>query len=352
MPEKHSPICLGKDNTMRDIKLALIGYGNVGKAFTKMLQKRRSYIEEHYDCNVQVTVVCTRSLGALIDPCGIDTDQMEAGIFAQNVPALSVIDEADYDIMVELTPINIMTGMPAIDHIKHAINRGKHVITANKGPIAWAYRDLVELAAKNHVLFCHEATVMDGVPVFNLAKETLKACRITEVKGILNATTNYVLDQMEKGVSYEEAVKEGQRRGFVEADPTMDLEGWDAAAKLTALMNVLMDVKITPTEIKRTGISAITKEQLADAARNHQKIKLVCHGWIEDGKPVGVVAPQTVNGDELLASINGTAAAVTVNTDLMGEVSIIEHVYEPEIDQTAYGVLSDLLRILTDAKNL
>ncbi len=333
---------------MRTVRLALIGYGNVGKAFARMLQKRRGYIEENYDCHIEITAICTRSLGALVNPAGIDTENLEAGLFAQGASAFSVIDEADYDIMVELTPINIMTGMPAIDHIKHAMNRGKHVITANKGPIAWAYRDLAALAKENHVLFCHEATVMDGVPVFNLAKETLKACRITEVKGILNATTNYVLNQMEKGVSYEEAVKEGQRRGFVEADPTMDLEGWDASAKLTALMNVLMDVKITPTEIKRKGIGEITKEQLEEAARNGQKIKLVCRGWMEDGKPVGTVAPQAVDGDDLLASINGTAAAVTVNTDLMGEVSIIEHVYEPEIDQTAYGVLSDLLRILTD----
>lgn len=332
---------------MKCVKLALIGYGNVGKAFAKMLQRRRGYIEEQFGSRVEITAICTRRLGALTEPSGIDTEKLEAGLFERNVSALSVIDEADYDIMVELTPINIVTGMPAIDYIKHAMNRGKHVITANKGPIAWAYRDLNVLAAENHVLFCHEATVMDGVPIFNLAKETLKACKITEVKGILNATTNYVLDQMEKGVSYDEAVKEGQRRGFVEADPTMDLEGWDAAAKLTALMNVLMDVRITPTEIKRKGIGEITKEQLEEAANNGQKIKLVCHGWLEDGTPVGTVSPRAVDRDDLLASINGTAAAVTINTDLMGEVSIIEHVYEPEIDQTAYGVLSDLLRILT-----
>ncbi|MGC2873153.1 homoserine dehydrogenase [Ihubacter sp. mB4P-1] len=337
---------------MKKIKLAMIGYGNVGKAFGKMLKTRKQYIAETYDIEPVITAICTRRKGALLDSDGIDTDLLEDRVFDKNVSSMEVIEQADYDVMIELTPINIMTGQPAISHVRSALERKKHVITANKGTIAWAYRELKNLAAENHVIFCHEATVMDGVPVFNLAKETLKACKITEVKGILNATTNYVLDQMEKGVSYEDAIKEGQRRGFVEADPSMDLEGWDAAAKLTALMNVLMDVKITPPDIKRTGISEITKEQLLEAAKHGQKIKLVCHGWLKDGKPVGTVQPQAVNGDDLLASINGTAAAVTVNTDLMGEVSIIEHVYEPEIDQTAYGVLSDLLRILTDAENL
>lgn len=335
---------------MKTIDLAMIGYGNVGKAFVKMLKQKTQYIEENYHTEVRITAVCTRSKGALADPAGINMDDLENLVFHQEISSLQIIDEADYDILLELTPINIHSGLPAIDHIKHGLSRKKHVITANKGPIAWAYRELKDLAKASQVMFCHEATVMDGIPVFNLSKEALKGCKITEVRGILNATTNYILDEMEKGIAYESAVKEGQRRGFVEADPTMDLEGWDAAAKLTALMNVLMDVEIRPTDIKREGISKITKEQIEEARKNHQKIKLLCHGRVEEGTPLGTVKPQLVADDSLFATINGTAACVTLTTDLMGDVSIIEHVYEPEIDQTAYGILSDLFRILSETK--
>lgn len=333
---------------MKTIKLALIGYGNVGKAFAKMLRQRTDYICDHFNTEAVITAICTRSKGALIDGSGIDTENLDNQAFDREKSAVEVILEADYDVLIELTPISIQTGMPAIDHIRGGLNRGKHVITANKGPVAWAFRELRDLAATKGVCFCHEAAVMDGVPVFNLTKETLMGCQITEIKGILNATTNYILDEMEKGVTYEAAVKEGQKRGFVEADPSMDLEGWDAAAKLTALMNVLMDVKITPQDIRREGIGAITKEQIDEAKARKMKYKLLCHGRMENGKPVGAVKPRLVAEDSLFARVNGTAACVTLTTDLMGDVSIIEHVYEPEIDQTAYGVLGDLLRVLTE----
>lgn len=336
------------EEKMKAIKLALIGYGNVGKAFAKMLRLRSEYIAQNFDAKVDITAICTQSKGALMDNKGIDTEHLDDQIFDRKKSSAEIITKADYDILIELTPINIHTGMPAIDHIRGGLSRGKHVITANKGPIAWDYRELRDLAVAKDVCFCYEATVMDGIPVFNLAKETLKGCQITEIKGILNATTNYILDEMEKGVDYESAVKEGQRRGFVEADPTMDLDGWDAAAKLTALMNVLMDVEITPKDIVREGISAITSEQIDKAKKDGLKYKLLCHGRMDGGKPVGTVRPKLIGKDELLASINGTAACVTLTTDLMGDISIIEHIYEPEIDQTAYGVLSDLLTILAE----
>ncbi len=337
---------------MKTMKLAMIGYGNVGRAFTKMLERRKMYLSEMYDTEILITAICTRSLGAILDPDGIRTAAETLPEGDKSISAMDVITKTDYDILVELTPVNIMTGQPATDHIRSALNRGKHVITANKGPVAWAYRELRDLAKKNGVLFCHEGTVMDGVPVYNLAENCLKGCRIEEVRGIFNATTNYILNEIEKGVSYEDAIREGQKRGFVEADPSLDVDGWDAAAKLTALMNVLMDVSITPTEIERTGIRSITREEILQAAANDQKIKLLCRGWVENGQVRGTVKPTLVAKDELYATINGTAAVVTVKTDLMGEISIVEHVYEPEIDQTAYAVLSDLLKIIERRRSL
>lgn len=335
---------------MKTIKLALVGCGNVGKAFMKMLELKKSDIQETYGADVIISAICTRSRGSIFSSEGLTLEDFEKRKFDKAVDSFQVVQLADYDVLVELTQINIQTGQPAIDHIRGALSRKKHVITANKGPEAWAYRELRDLAAKNGVCYLHESAVMDGVPVFNLQRETLRGCKITEIRGILNATTNYILNELEQGVSFDEAVAEGQRRGFVEADPSMDIEGWDAAAKLTVLMNVLMDVKITPMEIQRTGIRSITKEQLDEAGKKGGRIKLICHGRVENGKPVGTVAPQLIGTDDIFSSINGTAAAVTLRTDLMGEVSIIEHVYQPEIDQTAYGVLGDLLRIISAAK--
>lgn len=333
---------------MEKIRIALIGYGNVGQAFARMLERKKEFIEERFGKTPVISAIVTGRRGGLICPDGVDTSSITDDMFNKSLDALSVIKTGEYDIMAELTPINIMTGQPATDHIRCALELGKHVITANKGPIAWHYRELRDLAQAKGVQFCHEATVMDGAPVYNLVKENLMGCKITEVKGILNATTNFILTEMEKGVSYEDAIEEGRRQGFVEADPSMDLDGWDASAKLTALMNVLMDVEITPMDIRRTGIGGITKEQIDSAAAEGKKIKLLCHGWMEEGRPIGVVEPTLVDENDMAAIMDATMSYVTINTDLTGEMTMVEHAFEPEIDHTAYGVLSDFLRILTN----
>lgn len=333
---------------MDKIRIALIGYGNVGKAFADMLVRRADYIRDTFNTEPVITAICTASRGACIRPEGIDTKNLTDDMFDSGIDAFGVIDSGEYDVMVELTPINIMTGMPATDHVRKALQLGKHVITANKGPIAWHYRELRDLAKEKGVCFCYEATVMDGVPVYNLAQKTLMGCKITEISGILNATTNFILSEMEKGVSFDDAVEEGRRQGFVEADASMDIDGWDASAKLTALMNVLMDEEITPMDIRRTGIGGVTPEDIRAARAQGKRIKLLCRGWIEDGKPVGVVEPTLVDEGSLATTMEGTASYVTINTDLMGGVTVVEEPFEPEIDHTAYGVLSDLIRILTE----
>ncbi len=333
---------------MNRIRIALIGYGSVGQAFARMLLRRQDYIRKTFDTEAVITAVCTGSRGGILQPDGIDTEHITDEMFDRSLDAMGIIRSDAYDVMAELTPINIMTGQPATDHIRTALLLGRHVITANKGPVAWAYRELRDLAKEHGVQFCCEATVMDGVPVYNLAQKTLMGCQITEISGILNATTNFILTEMEKGQSFEAAVAEGRRQGFVEADASMDIDGWDAAAKLTALMNVLMDVRITPLDIDRTGIGAITKEDIEEAAAHGKKIKLLCRGRLEDGVPVGTVKPAWVDENTLPAIMDATSSYVTITTDLMGGVTVIEEPFEPEIDHTAYGVLSDLLRILSE----
>ncbi len=333
---------------MKRIRIALIGYGNVGQAFARMLLRKEDYLREAFDTEAVITAICTRRLGGCLRPDGIDTTALTDEMFDSSLKAMDIIESGEYDIMIELTPINIMTGQPATDHVRRALQLGKHVITANKGPIAWHYRELRDLAKAQGVSFCHEATVMDGTPVYNVTKEALMGCQITEVSGIFNATTNFILTEMEKGISFEDAVEEGRRQGFVEADASMDIDGWDASAKLTALMNVLMDVEITPLEIDRTGIGDVTKADIDAAKADGKRIKLICRGRVVDGKPVGTVKPTLVDANTLPAIMEATSSYVTIDTDLMGATTIIEEPFEPEIDHTAYGVISDLFRILTD----
>lgn len=213
---------------MKPLKLALIGFGSAGRAFAKMLLAKQNELAAVYGRAVIVTAIVTATRGTLIDAHGIDLEKAcreaeEKGHFDERADgfckkgALQVITEDDYDVMCELTPLNIKTGQPATDHILAAIRRHKHVITANKGPVAWHYDEISKAAADAGVMFFYETTVMDGTPVFNLVEQTLKFCRITEIKGILNSTTNYILEEMEKGTDYDEIIADGRRRGFIEA---------------------------------------------------------------------------------------------------------------------------------------
>ena len=364
---------------MKTLKIAMLGFGNAGRAFARILLDKHGQIAGDYGCDVQVSAIVTGSRGSLVVPacspshcaseaerlaeshsdspfCGIDLADAirqieERGRFDESNPmfsrftAMEVAERADYDVIIELTPLQIFTGQPATDHLRSAIKRGKHAITANKGPIAWAYDELSDLAAEYGVQFYFETTVMDGTPVFNLVDETLKYCNVTEVSGILNTTTNFVLEELAKGRPYDAVMEEGRQRGFVEADPSMDMEGWDAAAKTAALLNVLMKAGITPRDIDRTGITEITAAHIDDAASRGCLIKLLCRGTIENGKVVGTVKPVEVPREDLLSHIDGTSSVVSITTDLMGKLTIVEH--DPELLQTGYGVFSDLVRVIS-----
>jgi homoserine dehydrogenase len=346
---------------MKECKLALLGFGNAGQAFAKLLLEKEEEINARFGCGVKVVAIATGSRGTLVDSKGIDLskarkDMETLGRFDEGTRGLSRLDamdivtSVDYDVLAELTPLNIFTGEPAISHITGALKRKKHVITANKGSIAWSYKSLCRLAEQQGVLFLYETTVMDGTPVFNLVKETLQLCKVTEIKGILNSTTNFILEEMAKGRDYDSVLREGKERGFVEADPSMDVQGWDAAAKTAALLNVLMDADITPADIDRKGIEDITAEQIQEASRKGKVIKLLCRGQILENCVKGSVEPLEISKGELLAGISGTSSVVSITTDLMGTVSIVEH--DPEIEQTGYGILSDLLRILERTNGL
>lgn len=342
---------------MKSKKLALLGFGNAGQAFAEMLLKKHDKIKEKYGYDVIVTAIATNSKGNLINPDGIDltetlSDLEKYGKFCNkdeltDMTTMEIVAKADYDVAVEMTPLNIFTGQPAIDHIETAFGREKDVITANKGPVAWKFSSLKKKAEEKGCKFFYETTVMDGTPVFNLVDKTLQMTEVTEVSGILNSTTNFILEEMAAGADYEDIMQRGREMGFVEADPAMDIEGYDAAAKITALLNVLMDADITPDMVDRKGIEDITVEDIKAADQRGNVIKLLCKGTrAEDGTVVATVKPEEVPKNDMLASIDSTTSVVSITTDLMKKVSVVEH--QPEIEQTAYGVFGDMLRVLSE----
>ncbi len=344
---------------MKDLKIALLGFGNAGRGFAKMLTEKQEEIREIYGRGVLVTAIATHSKGTIVNDRGIDlrkawTDVETEGKFAADTPglctmnALEVIEGADCDVVCELTPLNIFTGQPAISHIEKAFERGRHVVSANKGPIAWDFDRLSAMAAEKGLCFFYETTVMDGAPVFNLMEHTLKFCKVTEISGILNSTTNYILEEMAAGKPYDEIIEAGKQIGFIEADPAMDIEGYDAAAKVTALLNVLMKAGITPDKVDRTGIENITLGDIEAAAARGKVIKLLCRGSLVDGRVSASVKPVEVDRKDLLAAVDSTTSVVSITTDLMGKLSVIEHA--PEIEQTAYGVFGDIIRVLDAEK--
>lgn len=340
---------------MKTLKIAMFGFGNVGRAFSKLLIDKKEQIRKQLGYDINITVITTLTRGNLIDAAGIDLkkaikDIELNGHFDRNWKAYNslsfeeILQNGDYDVLMELTPLNILSGEPAINNITTAFNRKKHVITANKGPIAWKYKELKGLSKKQGVIFLHEATVMDGTPIFNLVEDTLPMCSIKGFKGILNTTTNFILEEMSKGYSYEDSIAEGKRRGFVEAEPSMDIEGFDAAFKTAALINVLMKGDISPNDIRRQGIQNITYEHIEKLNANGKVIKLLCEARVEYGKIIGEVKPVEIEKENILAGIKGTSSVLSINTDLMGEITVVEN--EPEIEQTGYGLFSDLIRLI------
>jgi homoserine dehydrogenase len=246
------------------------------------------------------------------------------------------------DALIEITTLDRRRGEPAISHVRQALERGLHVVTANKGPVAFARGRLLALARRRERLFLHEGAVMDGTPVFNLVERCLPGCRVLGFRGTLNSTTNLVLSRMEEGLSARAAVEEAQSLGIAEADPRDDLEGWDAAVKGCALAAGLLGTSVLPSRVRPRGIGALTSAEVRRALREGMRIRLVARGERRGrGARVSVRPERIPLGDPLAGA--GPDAVLVIRTDLMGEIGVLER--GATVDQTAYALLSDLLRV-------
>lgn len=245
--------------------------------------------------------------------------------------------------VIEITTLNPSTGEPAISHIRAAFARQMHVVTANKGPIAHAYAALMREARMAGVEFRFESTVMDGAPVFNLVRNNLPGCKVSGFTGILNSTTNVVIEALRQGRTLAEGVEDAQKIGIAEADATFDIDGWDAAAKTAALANALLGANVTPLDVDRRGIGKLTPEKLIELKAQGKTIRLVSRARIVgDGVKLRVRA-EVLEETDILASVRGTSNLLLFDTDLMGTIGTVE--LSPGVEQTAYGVFSDVIDI-------
>jgi homoserine dehydrogenase len=333
------------------MRIILIGFGVVGKSVTAILARRYAEKVKDYGFNPKIVAIVDID-GAVINPRGLSTEKLEtlrqkgAPISADpefghpGMTALDVIESVEAEVVVEVTPVNIKNGEPAMSHITTAFKTGKHVVTTNKGPLALALPALMELAEYNNVYLRFSGTVGGGTPMLEFAKRCLAGDKILAIKGILNGTTNYILTEMAQNrVSFQEALANAQKLGYAETDPTMDIEGFDTACKIVILANWVMNKKVTLRDVDRTGIRDVTLQALDEAAKRGNTIKLI--GAI-DGKGKPTVKPMEIPKNSPLC-VSGVLNAVTFYTEFAGEQTLVGK--GAGGIETASAVLRDLLEI-------
>ena len=251
------------------------------------------------------------------------------------------LERSKADVLFETSSLNAQTGQPAIEHLVAALEAGAHAITANKGPLVHDYQRLSALAKEKGKQFLFESTVMDGAPIFSLFPLGLPAAELRGFSGVLNSTTNVVLTEMEKGRSLDEAVKRAQAMGIAETDPSQDLDGWDAAVKVAALVNVLMGVPLRIEQVQRTGIRELSEEKIRSVRAAGMRYKLVCRAERRGDGVDARVGPELLLMSDPMAGLEGSSSAIRFELDVFG-ISLVEH--NPGIEATGYGLLADFVR--------
>jgi homoserine dehydrogenase len=333
------------------MRLLFLGFGTVGQGLAELLLNKRAALKKDYGLDWTVVGIGDMLKGSIANPKGIDLakalDAAKSGKKLSDLgdafdgDALAMVEKVDADMLVEMTYTDIKTGEPATAHIRAALKKGMHVTTTNKGPLALFYHELAKLAKDNNAQFYFEGTVMSGTPLLNLARETLAGCAITEMKGILNGTTNYILTCMEDGMDYDVALKQAQEKGYAEAVPDADVLGWDALAKVTILANAVFGANNKPSDFACKGITEITGDAIKDAKSRGKRFKLIGKVWRDGGKVLGSVGPEEVDLSHPLAGVGGATNAMTITTDALGDVTIVGP--GAGRTETGYSTLVDII---------
>jgi homoserine dehydrogenase len=341
------------------MRIILIGYGVVGQSFTKLLLSKLVDLYNLYGMKPRI-VACVDNKGSAIDTSGLDIQRLleikknkgTVGEYYNNnkskLEPIQIIENIDAEIVMELTPTNLKDGEPGLSHIISAMKYGKNVITVNKGPLSVAFSSLIELANFNGISFKFSGTVGGGTPILEFAKRCLKGDRIISFKGILNGTTNYILSKMEEGLTFTDALKDAQIKGYAEAVPSLDIDGYDAAAKLVIMANWLMGMKVSLEDVNRNGITTVKTQEVSEALKKGNAVKLIA--TCENKKLV--VKPMEVSKLDPLC-VNGTLNSVTFSLEYAGNQTIIGR--GAGGIETASALLRDMIEIrdnIINGKNL
>lgn len=337
-------------------RLLLLGYGHVARALLPLLAARGAWLARELGVRPLISGVGSRSQGFFIFPAGLDVGSLvqESGPLMSLQPPGPRVETAEAflyagksvgaDVLIELTTLNPLDGQPALDHIRMALQAGMHVITANKGPIAYGLAELQKLAHAHDAQFRFESAVLDGLPLMNLSEYTLPAVDIQAFRALLNTTSSLVLSMIEEGQSLDEALARAQQLGIAEADPWHDLDGWDAVMKTTILANTLLEGHLLPHMVERAGIRDLSPDEVRAAARSGTPIRLVSQARRDRDDVIASVHPQRIQPDDILRVGTGMTGIISLETGAMGPITLVEH--EPTVQQTAYGVFSDLVNIV------
>ncbi|MFQ5595568.1 MAG: homoserine dehydrogenase [Anaerolineae bacterium] len=345
---------------MHTYRLALIGFGTVGQGLTQILRDRGDALAQRFGAQFQIVAVSDLLKGSVFSPAGLspaellDAVQADGNLNRVAAPhrgwdAMRTIAESNADVIAELSYTDLETGEPALSHVRLALEQDRHVVTTNKGPIALHYPELAELARTHNAEIGVEGTVMSGTPALRLGKDLLSA-GVHRIQGILNGTTNYILTQMEAGATYSAALAEAQARGYAEADPAGDVEGFDAAGKVVILANLILGLPLTMKDVDRHGITRLTPEDIAAAQADGERWKLIGSVERTGGGSSASVRPTRVPMEHPLASVGGATNAITYSTDLLGDVTLVG----PGAGrlETGYALIGDLLGIHRKLKRI
>ncbi|MDL2298436.1 homoserine dehydrogenase [Synergistaceae bacterium OttesenSCG-928-D05] len=313
-------------------KIALAGCGNVGTALLEILHEKKEELAAKYNFNYKVTFVTDLMKGTVVDPEGIDLGKLLENIRADRSFARfpqsegtfhNLLEKSKATMLAEATPTNLKTGEPGLTHIRAALSRGISATTTNKGPVAIAYDELQKLAKDCGAKFRYEGVVMSGTPLLQMLENGLAGANVIKIEGILNGTTNFILTKMDEGMTYAAALEEATNLGYAEADPSGDVEGWDAAVKVSILAKILFGKEVPVSDIHRIGITDITPDKIAEAKEAGYRVKLIAGIKTTNNNLECYVMPKEIPLDAPLASIGGATNAVTVTTDNLGDVTLI-----------------------------
>jgi len=322
-----------------------LGFGTVGRALHALLERRRADIAREYGVELLVTGVASRRLGWRADANGVDAASPQGPICNDLGEWVTASRAA---LVFEAIALEPQTGQPALDYLRVILDRGVHVVSANKGPVVHGYRELTSLARARGVSYHFESAVMDGAPVFSLVRECLPLAGLSAVRGIFTSTATVVLEAMERGATLAEGIAEAQRLGIAEADPAYDVDGWDSAVKLCALANVLLDGDIRPNGVVRAGLGELSREEIRAARDAGSPIRLV--GSVErteGGSLYACVEPMRCAPDGPFGIVRSTTLVTHYEADVFpGGLTVTSR--DPDPTTTAYGMLADMVRTLRE----